>query len=569
MCKHLIISLFCVVLLSACGGSSDDAPQVPNFPPMLVNAGTDLSVNEGQSVTLNGVASGGDGNYTFLWTVPEGVVIEQPNQTSPEATLIAPVVTQDTSFTLTLQASDSEGRSAMRSIALMVSPVNIAPVASISANTLETYTALSYPVGAQVVLDAGASFDQDPQTNAADIASYQWQQVAGENVLQGAVTNASTLRFTTPITLDSNTVDIMLTVTDQEGAQSTERITLNLLGERGTLPLISVGKPITVFSGEQMPLSAEVSSIAPNAPPFLVEWKHGFAGALTIANVNQSNTVAQAPLVEQTTQITFEISVLDAFDNEVSNSVTYIVHPPQRAPFNDSGVSLSASENGFEAAYVVDFPAQDAQFGSDRMAASGLLDKAGRGENGFDFTRLNNNGDPEDDVTRPWRCVRDNVTGLVWEVKTTEASSLHYANQLFTWYQEGNNGDFAGDLNLTSTSCNIASQECNTEAFVEAVNEVGLCGFFDWRMPNHAELQSIVHYGKSTGTLLDRDYFPFASTVAQSPLWYWTDQSSADGVNNDQARNAWAIDFATGVDNFLSKSNEQRVRLVRAGRVTR
>jgi hypothetical protein len=41
---------------------------------------------------------------------------------------------------------------------------------------------------------------------------------------------------------------------------------------------------------------------------------------------------------------------------------------------------------------------------------------------------------------------------------------------------------------------------------------------------------------------------------------------SADGVNSDDAQNAWALDFDSGVDNFLNKSSAARVRLVRAGR---
>ncbi|MCP4234659.1 MAG: DUF1566 domain-containing protein, partial [Aestuariibacter sp.] len=49
-------------------------------------------------------------------------------------------------------------------------------------------------------------------------------------------------------------------------------------------------------------------------------------------------------------------------------------------------------------------------------------------------------------------------------------------------------------------------------------------------------------------------------------LWYWTSLPSADGVSNDAAQNAWAIDFISGVDNFLNKSSAASIRLVRAGR---
>jgi hypothetical protein len=223
--------------------------------------------------------------------------------------------------------------------------------------------------------------------------------------------------------------------------------------------------------------------------------------------------------------------------------------------------------DSLSSAYQDAFPGQDAQYGRDRMNASDALDKAGRGEDGFDFTRLNANGDPVDDIDLPFSCVRDNITGLIWEIKTQNVpGDLHDADQLFTWYLLENNGNFRGEINEASESCNITSQQCNISAFVDAVNSVGLCGFFDWRIPTHYEMQSLMHYGKTQPPLLDTDYFPHAGTPNNGQLWYWTRQSFADGLADDVARNAWAIDFATGIDNFLSKSGEYRLRLVRAGR---
>ena len=80
------------------------------------------------------------------------------------------------------------------------------------------------------------------------------------------------------------------------------------------------------------------------------------------------------------------------------------------------------------------------------------------------------------------------------------------------------------------------------------------------------ELQSIIHYGKTTPPLVDTEFFPFWGDNSGQPLWYWTTQSSADGVNDNNARAAWAFDMNTGNDGFLAKTTEQRVIVVRAGR---
>ena len=47
------------------------------------------------------------------------------------------------------------------------------------------------------------------------------------------------------------------------------------------------------------------------------------------------------------------------------------------------------------------------------------------GHAGFSYTKLDSNGKPLPDqtvdyATTPWACVKDNVTGLIWEVKTDD-----------------------------------------------------------------------------------------------------------------------------------------------------
>ena len=55
---------------------------------------------------------------------------------------------------------------------------------------------------------------------------------------------------------------------------------------------------------------------------------------------------------------------------------------------------------------------------------------------GFDFTRLNADGSDYtgngDYNSQPWACVRDNHTGLVWEVKTDDGG-IHDKNNTYRW----------------------------------------------------------------------------------------------------------------------------------------
>ena len=86
-------------------------------------------------------------------------------------------------------------------------------------------------------------------------------------------------------------------------------------------------------------------------------------------------------------------------------------------------------------------------------------------------------------------------------------------------------------------------------------------------MPTYEEMMSLIHFGLASGVRVDDDYFPNSGTVdGDGRLWYWTRIPSADGVAEDAAQNAWALDFASGLDNFLNKATPGSVRLVRAGR---
>ena len=557
--RSFILYLIIFIFIGSCGDSGSSPTSM--LEPVRVNAGVDMSIDENTSIVINGVASGGDELYTYEWTVPSDLTLVHDDPNAASALITAPTRSSDTSYTVSLQVTDSVGTQATDSFNLTVNAVNLAPIPLIVANTIDGYHDLHYPVATEVILDASASFDSDPQTDGATIVSYLWQQVAGLDRILDADTTSSTLRFTTPIVTEAETLEFMLTVSDQEGAQANERVTIELLGQRGTLPHIVVGMPITVYSGELMPLNAKINSNAPDAAPFSALWQHDYSEALIINDSTQHDTYVLAPLVDQRTQVTFTVNAIDMFLNEVSANLEHTVLPPQKAQIPDTGIVLNANDLELQTAYLQDFPGQDAQYGLDRIHISGLADKAGRGEYGFDYTPLNENGDPVDIAGAQSYCIRDNITGLIWELKSNAQSSIHHFERRFTWYQEEENGGFAGELNMQN----------NTENYVAEVNQQGLCGFFDWRLPSHAELQSIVHYGRSIPPLIDTNYFPFTSTPSADPhlpIWYWTQQTSADGVNNDEARNAWAIDFTSGVDNPLDKTQEHHIRLVRAGRNT-
>lgn len=225
---------------------------------------------------------------------------------------------------------------------------------------------------------------------------------------------------------------------------------------------------------------------------------------------------------------------------------------------------------------------QDGYLGRDAQFLAGTLPKVGDGFFGFDYTKLGASGKilSKQDGTwsdtgteasgTQWDCVRDNVTGLVWEVKRNDVNHLRHSGHRYSWYSPSidTNGGHAGDelplfivdtndftTDVTEPTCIGVSDtnKCNTQSYVTAVNAVGLCGKKDWRIPTIDELVSLTNTGNSALTI-DINYFP--NTLGAR---YWS--SSPFSTNPNES---FITRFNVGQSDNELKSYAHHVRLVRS-----
>ena len=566
--KHLL-SLFCSILLlvglTACSGGSLDSETNTPAVKVIVNAGANKSVDENTTVTLSGNAVGQSTELSYAWRASPNLVITHEDKNTASASFVAPTTVTVLTYIFTLEVTDSQGNKGSDTVEYQIQPVNLPPLAVIKASQFAGLAANQYPAGVQVILDGSSSYDPDGLDSSQAISAFKWQQTAGAAVLDGISTNGVSLAFTSPILANDNNLSFSLTVTDVEGAQTTTSINLSVQSASHTLPIVNAGLDHQLSSGEIIILAGVASTSVAAAEPLQYRWLNDSQLTPFIADAQQKQTYAIAPKVTSARMMTFTLEVTDASGNKVEDSVNVNIRPLLLRPLNDTGVTMQATDSALSNNQQNDYPGQDGQRGQDIIATNGLLEKAGRGEQGFDFTRLNAVGDEVDASASNWSCVRDNVTGLIWEVKLANTHiGLQSSAHTYTWYGVEVEGDPTGAQTSLDASCSLS--ECNTTTYVDAINQLGLCNFNDWRLPTLQELLSIVHFGQEQAPMIDANYFPFTTLNLGSPAWYWTAQSSADGVAEGLPLNAWAVDFASGNDNFLTKTTPVRIRLVRAGR---
>jgi len=123
------------------------------------------------------------------------------------------------------------------------------------------------------------------------------------------------------------------------------------------------------------------------------------------------------------------------------------------------------------------------------------------------YTKLDEDGLDLPDSATEWVMVRDNMTGLIWEVKTDDGS-IHDKDNTYTWY-DSNPATNGGDPGTPGVGT-------DTEDFINALNFANFGGYDDWRLPTINELSFIKNMK--------------AWNPAAPPPWWATAENGAAGA---------------------------------------
>jgi hypothetical protein len=236
-----------------------------------------------------------------------------------------------------------------------------------------------------------------------------------------------------------------------------------------------------------------------------------------------------------------------------------------------------------------------------------------KGKAGFRFIKIHDNGMALPANNTNHSCVRDEVTGLTWQIKSTynelsnaepdpslptkyemaDKQRYQASNFSYPWkasalsgvgpgWQNGlvDNGAFIPEDNLLANSrCGYNSGftgrdfelHCSSGSYANETNFLKICGQSNWIVPTVEQLRSIINYEKVTDYSdlaankhgLDETFFDctsgdcvIANNSPQEPL-YWTSSSvkGAEGL-------AWCINLQSGHVQTCNKRDSHKVLVV-------
>ena len=428
-----------------------------------------------------------------------------------------------------------------------------------------------------------ATLDSSTSADSSGVASHSWAQVEsdGEALMGDALAisaaDSAIAQIIIPAIVDDSVSALsfyfVATITDNAGNSATSLPITIVVSNSYQSPTISAITPILdIASGssgffDQVGLSWDANSSlgyylyrSSSATCAISSYSLCPDSTRYISGVDFAISNASASVIDSGLEL--DSTYYYWLEAHIDSEVVSLNSPPltvtTSAPaLNDTGIDWGGDyEEGNNADCSSNISApQDCDQGRD---ATDHDDSDGHA--GFSFTKLDSNGNALAADATEWSCVQDNVTGLIWEVKTDDGG-LRDKDDRYNWYNTDpatNGGDVGyadddGDICYGYNSSDSATY-CNTEAFVARVNAVGLCGATDWRVPDIEELLSIVDYSRHNPSI-DADYFP--KTKGSS---YWS--ASPYASNKDYA---WRIYFGDGYDDGRIGTYNFYVRLVRVG----
>ena len=477
------------------------------------------------------------------------------------------------SYDLLVTVSDGANTSAAETITVNITDVNDNdPV--ITAN--QSFSTSEASPDTTVV---GTVLATDADGDGSGTTFQDWTITGGTSTTAFAIdssTGVLTVANTSELVYSSGTTSYTLTLTVKDGANTSAEQSITIAIEENILPsdfaatgglgLVtlqwSVAADTTYDIYRSTEASCDITNYASCADPAL--------------HVNQSSGMEDTGLDAQVTYYYW----MQVTRTSPSPTLTQVSATPISATtlamgvLNDTGTYFAARNErrdnsvGDNSINEPDCNNSDVTYDQDcDQGRDATHNDDSDGYYGFSFTKLDSNGAELSASASSWSCVRDNVTGLTWEVKTSDGSVYDKSKQ-FQWggiTAIGYDSDSADKGTYYDSATSIANSndgsDYSWDTLVNTANSgSGLCGGIGWRVPTLSELHSLADYGffmrhggMSTPSI-DENYFPNAiDSIYLSATPYVIDNTKA-----------WYVHFYNSSISKINRSSAYYVRLVRS-----
>jgi large repetitive protein len=269
-------------------------------------------------VTLDGSASvDPDGDaLIFVWaqTGGPGVTLSDPTVAKP--TFTAPDVKQDTTLTFALRVGDGSAVSAVKTVSIVIRKNNRGPGGNAGPGQIVQERTT-------VRLDALASTDDD-----GDALTFTWAQVAPDPTggVRAALDDihSATPSFTAPDVGSDVTFTFRVTVSDGIAAATADtNVTVKNVNR---IPAANAGTDTKATGGASVTLDGRASA-DPDGEALTFAWSQFSGPSVQIANASSDQASFQAPHVDKTTLLGFQLLVGDTHGGSATSRVYVSIDP--------------------------------------------------------------------------------------------------------------------------------------------------------------------------------------------------------------------------------------------------
>jgi hypothetical protein len=321
--------------------SIEGRAQLKLIPP-VANAGSDLIVNEGSSISLNASESiDPDGIIlSYNWKQNPHPLITLGDAETKVWTFTAPSVSSDTTFTFELTVSDNNGLTATDSTNVLVREAPISNTSFSSSNNAPIANAgpdLEINENMSITLSGSASSDPD----IGDSLNYSWKQTAGNPLLDtSAEVDKEVLTLTSPTVSMDTMFTFELTVTDKQGITDTD--VMNML-VRDIPSSSALNNTITAASNSENKVSKMMIQIEVAEDPISLGDEQTVT--VTVIDAISDETIQYADIDGM---VTYPSGDTKEFDDDDDGIVAYAWELDEDSDPGTFSVDVNASADGYE-----------------------------------------------------------------------------------------------------------------------------------------------------------------------------------------------------------------------------